>query len=251
MNVTIYAESFAWLFTEREPEHPCMWSFGRHRPPVEIGDDLIFRRDGWPLARAIVRGIYKPGECDVDMHDGSRRLTGWKVLWYQGDFEDLREAKLPKRFGAPLTPAMMKVLCNHDDDGRLDPNVYIGQTSTVDALIARRLVQMRCDRPDVRAPHLTLEGWRAALREISETRRQDIAHVFGRLLPEKERREKCRQVDVRWTWFAIGDMGTWCCRICGCTDGHGCAEGCSWHSINLCTSCARLVEDAATSKGAA
>lgn len=247
MNVTIYAESFAWLFAQREPEHPCMWSFGRHRPPVDIGDDLIFRRDGWPLARSIVRGIYKPGECDVDMHDGSRRLTGWKVLWYQGDFEDLREAKLPKRFTAPLTANMIRDLREMASNR--------GQGVARRTLVERGLA-VRFDGtgwPMLRWGRLTLEGWRAALREISETRRQDIAHVFGRLLPAadvKRNERECRRLGLDRPTFRIGDMGTWCCRICGCTDGHGCEEGCSWHSINLCTSCARLVEDAA-SKGAA
>lgn len=29
------------------------------------------------------------------------------------------------------------------------------------------------------------------------------------------------------------------CRRCGCTDAHGCAEGCSWVEADLCSSCAR------------
>jgi len=27
------------------------------------------------------------------------------------------------------------------------------------------------------------------------------------------------------------------CRICGCTDGFGCLEGCSWVEEDLCSSC--------------
>lgn len=244
MNVTIYAESFDWLFAQRCLEHPCLWSFGRHRPPVDIGDDLIFRRDGYPMARAIVRGIYAPGELDVDMHDGSRRLTGWKVLWYQSDFQDLREAKLPKQFGTPLTAAMDELLRQNVGGVIINDE---GEARTARGLIDRRLVQ----RISPRAAVVTSEGWRVLLREISDQRRKDIAHVFGRAIPVERRRDHCRALGVKFHTFVIGDMGTWCCRICGCTDGHGCEEGCSWDSINLCTRCAPLIEAAtANAQGA-
>ena len=34
------------------------------------------------------------------------------------------------------------------------------------------------------------------------------------------------------------------CRICGCTDEHGCVGGCYWIEEDLCSKCAeRLIED--------
>lgn len=32
-------------------------------------------------------------------------------------------------------------------------------------------------------------------------------------------------------------MGVRRCRICGCTDAHGCPEGCEWVEWDLCSSC--------------
>lgn len=27
------------------------------------------------------------------------------------------------------------------------------------------------------------------------------------------------------------------CRVCGCTDAHGCANGCWWVELDLCSNC--------------
>lgn len=32
------------------------------------------------------------------------------------------------------------------------------------------------------------------------------------------------------------------CRLCGCTDDHACAEGCSWVEDNLCSVCVDVVK---------
>lgn|GEM_PF-6029042 len=201
MNITIYKESFDWLFTPRGLRADGIWSFGRHPPPVEIGDDLIFRQDGKPLARAICRQIYKPGERDVMQHDGSRELKGWKVLWYQYDFEDFRALHYPKIAFTEVTVKMREALVHASrvEDGMVD-RFCIG--ATWNGLTQRRLINY--------ASKLTVEGWRTALRFIGEFRQIDIEGGFP------------------------------CCRICGCTDHDACEEGCSWTDESfppLCSAC--------------
>jgi hypothetical protein len=35
------------------------------------------------------------------------------------------------------------------------------------------------------------------------------------------------------------------CRVCGCTDAHACAGGCSWATPSLCSACAKKPAQAA------
>ncbi len=36
--------------------------------------------------------------------------------------------------------------------------------------------------------------------------------------------------------------GVQACRKCGCSDGDGCEEGCTWSEPNLCSACAGLAD---------
>lgn len=40
-------------------------------------------------------------------------------------------------------------------------------------------------------------------------------------------------------------LTTGVCRVCGCTELHGCDEGCSWvdHELTLCSACAGTAKD--------
>lgn len=211
MNVSIFPESYDWLFAPRRPEQCCVWSFGRHQPPVEIGDDLVFRDRNRPHARAICGEIYKPGELNVPMHDGSRELKGWKVLWYQSDFEDLRPRKLWASFGSPPTKRMQTALEQHDAEGWL-PDGLSNQITI--GLQTRGLVELY-EGPRAR---LTYEGLRHLRREVGEQRASDI------------------------------EGGSMVCRLCGCTDQAGCYEGCTWAfftnpgCLPTCSVCADVLE---------
>lgn len=90
MNINIAPDSEDWLFAPRGDDQACLWSLGRYPPPCEIGDTIIFRFDGAPVARAVVDQILKPGEHDTVCHNGKRFLRGYKVVWLQTSFEDMR-----------------------------------------------------------------------------------------------------------------------------------------------------------------
>lgn len=223
MNITTYRESDAWLFAKRSINHRCLWSLGRYPPPVDVGDDLIFRTDGAPVARALCRRIYEPGEFDCMMHDGSRKLRGWKVLWYQPDFEDLRPLNLAKSFGKPISQWQENLLRNvaRGDavafDGPKPPGT---NRATVQQLLSRGLISLN----ETQVVRLTPEGLRVVRREMTPDRRADIEDTDD-------------------------NPGDPCCRICGCTELHGCPEGCSWtgeHLPPLCTACEYIMLDAGT-----
>lgn len=89
MNINIPPDSRAWLFGV-PVDHCALWSLGRWRPKCEIGDPIHFRFDGQLVARARVDEICPPGTHDTISHHGLRDLRGWKVIWSQMSFEDLR-----------------------------------------------------------------------------------------------------------------------------------------------------------------
>lgn len=92
MNINIPPDSEGWLFADRGPRDTCLWSFG-WPPPCEVGDDLVFRFGGRPVATAVVYAILPPGDPDTWSHHGRRRrLRGHKVVWLQSSFVDLRRA---------------------------------------------------------------------------------------------------------------------------------------------------------------
>jgi hypothetical protein len=39
------------------------------------------------------------------------------------------------------------------------------------------------------------------------------------------------------------ELGLPPCRGCGCSDDHGCPEGCWWATPDLCSNCAELADD--------
>jgi len=46
-----------------------------------------------------------------------------------------------------------------------------------------------------------------------------------------------------WCEAEILPPGPGVCRVCGCTDEHGCPEGCWWVEPDLCSSCAGAVSE--------
>ncbi len=215
MNITIYREAYKWLFSKHIERVECLWSFGRYRPACEIGDDLLFRVDDVVEGRAICRQVFKPGERNCAMFDGSRLLTGWKVMWAQADFEDLRESGLPSKFGLPLTKRMDEVLRDHDSKGVIS---YKWTPTHVASLVERGLVSAVKGSPraglfsTLDSYQLNAEGWRVVRREVNEARRKDI------------------------------EAGLIACRICGCTENDACNPPCEWAKEALCSSCAPLIK---------
>ncbi len=67
------------------------WAF-RFKPPVSVGDPLIFKLNNKPIARAICAAIEPPGKSQCD-HSGNY-LNRWKVFWHNESFVDLRERSL-------------------------------------------------------------------------------------------------------------------------------------------------------------
>lgn len=39
------------------------------------------------------------------------------------------------------------------------------------------------------------------------------------------------------------DDGDRACRVCGCTDRHGCPQGCWWVEADLCSACAEAANE--------
>jgi hypothetical protein len=87
MNINV-PESAQGHFWEEPPEgSEEFWAF-RFRPPCQVGDELIFRFDGQPIARAKVSRIEVPGQSECT---GSGLFRNrWKVFWRPESFEDLR-----------------------------------------------------------------------------------------------------------------------------------------------------------------
>lgn len=87
MNITVYPDSYDWLFQKR---YLSLWAMGRWEPKCKVGDWLYFRWHGKLIARAKCSEIRRPNEGNTIKHDGERELKGWKVLWHGSTFEDLR-----------------------------------------------------------------------------------------------------------------------------------------------------------------
>ncbi len=93
MNINIPPDSREWLFAEKDEDSCCLWSLGRFRPVADVGGELIFRFDRQPVAIAVVMAVYPPGQKDCISHHGIRSLRGWKVIWSQLQFVDIRPFK--------------------------------------------------------------------------------------------------------------------------------------------------------------
>lgn len=85
INVPQFARGHFW---EEPPEgSEEFWSF-RFPPPCRVGDPLIFKFDGIPVALAVVSRIEKPGQS---VCEGTGRFgNGHKVFWSPDSFVDLR-----------------------------------------------------------------------------------------------------------------------------------------------------------------
>lgn len=85
INVPEFARSHFW----HEPPAGSheFWSF-RFPPPCKVGDPLVFRFDGRPVARAVVHRIERPGQSECEAT--GRYRSGWKVYWLPETFVDLR-----------------------------------------------------------------------------------------------------------------------------------------------------------------
>lgn len=85
INVPEWAREHFW---EEPPEGAEeFWAF-RFKPPCRLGEELIFRFDGQPVARARVLRIETPGlsQCEAT----GKFRPRWKVFWSLDSFEDLR-----------------------------------------------------------------------------------------------------------------------------------------------------------------
>lgn len=90
MNINV-PESARDHFWNEPPEGSWeFWSF-RFKPPCKVGDELIFRFDKRPVAKAVVAKIEPPGQTACE---GTGRFrNGWKVFWTPESFEILPEIK--------------------------------------------------------------------------------------------------------------------------------------------------------------
>lgn len=87
MNVNVPPQARDHFWEEPPAGSMEFWSF-RFRPPCAVGDELLFRFDGIPVARARVHRIEAPGQSACE---GTGRFArGWKVFWTPESFEDLR-----------------------------------------------------------------------------------------------------------------------------------------------------------------
>lgn len=85
INVSEWARDHFW--EEPPAGHMEFWAF-RFKPPCKVGDELIFRFDKKPVARARVHTIEAPGESSCE---GTGKFKHrWKVFWTQESFVNLR-----------------------------------------------------------------------------------------------------------------------------------------------------------------
>jgi hypothetical protein len=88
INVAPFARQHFW--EEPPPGSEEFWAF-RFPPPCKVGDPLVFRFDGAPVARAVVSRIEQPGRTRCD---GTGRFSStWNVFWTPESFEDLRQTQ--------------------------------------------------------------------------------------------------------------------------------------------------------------
>lgn len=85
INVPDFARDHFW-----EAPPPGTWEFWSFRfpPPCKLGEELIFRFDGIPVAKAVVARIEQPGKSACEKTGKFKK--GWKVFWKPEDFIDIR-----------------------------------------------------------------------------------------------------------------------------------------------------------------
>lgn len=88
MNINVSKIARAHFWEEPPDGHWEFWAF-RFRPRCKVGEEIIFRFDGKPVAKAIVARIEPPGltEC----YSTHQFRTRWKVFWHPETFVDLRD----------------------------------------------------------------------------------------------------------------------------------------------------------------
>jgi hypothetical protein len=87
MNINVKPEARAHFWQDNPDGTIEFWSF-RYPPPCKVGDPLIFRFDGVPVAKATCCKIEGPGQSKCE---GTGRFgNGHKVFWQPETFKDLR-----------------------------------------------------------------------------------------------------------------------------------------------------------------
>lgn len=75
-------------FWEEPPQGSIEFCAVWFPPPCKVGDPLIFRFDGVPVAKAVVHRIEKPGMSRCERTGGFENC--YKVYWLPETFVDLR-----------------------------------------------------------------------------------------------------------------------------------------------------------------
>lgn len=87
MNINVPEWALEHFWNEPPAGSREFWSF-RFKPPCRVGEELIFRSNKKPIARAIADEIEPPGRSACA--STGRFRSGWKVFWRPETFQDLR-----------------------------------------------------------------------------------------------------------------------------------------------------------------
>ena len=91
MNINVPPQARDHFWEEPPEGHEEFWSF-RFPPPCKVGDPLVFRFNGVPVARAVVSRIEPPGQSKCE---GTGRFErGHKVFWSLESFKETKERQL-------------------------------------------------------------------------------------------------------------------------------------------------------------
>jgi hypothetical protein len=86
INVSESLRDHFWEDTPSEVTHE-FWAF-RFPPKCAVGDKLIFRFDGEPVAEAVVDFVEKPGESSCSTT--GKFKNRYKVFWRTDSFKNLK-----------------------------------------------------------------------------------------------------------------------------------------------------------------
>jgi hypothetical protein len=90
MNINVPAQARSHFWDEPPPGSWEFWSF-RFPPPCKVGDRLVFKFDGVPVAEAVCAKIEPPGQSSCDAT--GRFASGYKVFWNPESFRELDNAR--------------------------------------------------------------------------------------------------------------------------------------------------------------
>jgi hypothetical protein len=124
INVPDWARGHFW--EEPPPGNLEFWAF-RFKPPVQVGDELIFKFDGTVVARAVCAKIEPPGQSECEAT--ARFKHRWKVFWTQDSFKDLRPPRAMVGMSDDLVARVHQVVESVPGDlrawvRRRDPGMY-------------------------------------------------------------------------------------------------------------------------------